>query len=200
VKGVVSGLARRAESRLPMEELSIAVISPEVGVLGDCKGRKFPDRHVTILTEEGWQAALLDLAGPAGPPDLPWTARRANVLVRGVRLPRGTGSVISLGDCLLQVMCETTPCQRMNEAFPGLMTALAPDWRGGVICKVLTGGAVFLHDPVADRQRDSPAKEGVLAGISLAGIRWRSCPSTQSRNAPLPLTSAPARGVSPLSP
>ncbi len=164
MKGVITGLARRAESRLPMEELSVAVISPEVGVLGDCKGRKFPDRQVAILTEEDWQAARLDLAGPAGPPHLPWTARRANVLVRGVRLPRGTGSVISLGDCLLQVMCETTPCQRMNEAFPGLMTALAPDWRGGVTCKVLTGGAVFLHDPVAIISETAPRKKVFLPG------------------------------------
>ncbi len=164
MKGVVCGLARRAESRLPMEELSVAVISPEVGVLGDCKGRKFPDRQVTILTEEGWQAALLDLAGPAGPPDVPWTARRANVLVRGVRLPRGTGSVISLGDCLLKVMRETNPCQRMNEACPGLMTALAPDWRGGVVCKVLTGGAVFLHDPVLIVNETAANKKVFLPG------------------------------------
>lgn len=147
--GKVTGLARRAESRMPMEELRVAVLSPDIGVLGDCKGRKFPDRQVTILAEEDWEAALLDLAGAAGPPALHWTARRANMLVRNFVLPRGVGSVLQAGDCLLQVKGETNPCGRMDDAWPGLLRALSPDWRGGITCKVLTGSGVSLGDRIS---------------------------------------------------
>ena len=146
MSGTVAGLARREKSRLPMEEVAVAMLRPDVGFLGDCKGLRFPDRQVTVIAAEDWQAALLDLAGPAGPPALPWTARRANVLVEGLKLPRGKGSVLSLGDCLLEVTAETNPCSRMEEAWPGLREALAPGWRGGVTCKVLMGGPVSIGD------------------------------------------------------
>jgi len=164
VRGRIIGLARRAESRLPMEELQVAVLTPDIGVLGDCKGRKFPDRHLTILAVEDWQAALLDLAGPAGPPDVPWTGRRANVLVQGLKLPRGPGAILGLGDCLVQVMRETTPCSRMEDAFPGLRLALSSDWRGGVICKVLTGGGISIGDHVQVLTQPSERKKVVLPG------------------------------------
>jgi MOSC domain-containing protein YiiM len=164
MSGKIIALARRAESRMPMEELPVAVLSPEVGVLGDCKGRKYPDSQVTILALEDWQEALADLAGPAGPPALPWTARRANVLVRGIALPRGVGSILQLGDCLVQVMRETTPCNRMNDAWPGLLRALAPDGRGGVTCKVLTGGGVSLGDPVLIVKETAEKKKVFLPG------------------------------------
>lgn len=146
--GRIIGLARREKSRLPMEEMSVAIMTPDMGVRGDCKGARFPDRQVTILAAEAWQAALLDLAGPAGPPDLPWTARRANVLVQGVDLPRGRGSLLSLGECVVEILAETTPCSRMDDAWPGLREALAPDWRGGVTGKVVAGAVVSLGDPV----------------------------------------------------
>ncbi len=146
--GRIIGLARRAESRLPMEAMKVAVLSPSVGVIGDCKGAKFPERHVTILAIEDWTDALLELAGPSGPPDLPWTTRRANVLVEKTRLPRGIGSVIALGDCLVQVTGQTTPCVIMEMAHPGLLKALAREWRGGVTCKVLTGGGIALGNAV----------------------------------------------------
>lgn len=147
-----------------MEEVKVAVLTPDVGVLGDCKGRKFPERHVTILAQEAWNTTLLDLAGPAGPPELPWTTRRANVLVQGLTLPRGIGSIIALGDCLVQVTDQTTPCAQMEIAYPGLLRALAQDWRGGVTCKVLTGGGISLGDPVEVLRHTAEKQKVLLPG------------------------------------
>jgi len=149
--GRVIGLARRAVSRAPMEEVPSCLITPEIGVLGDCKGQRFPLRQVTILSREDWEAALADVAASttSGAIDLPWTARRANVFVEGVKLPRGEGSVISLGGALLEVTEETYPCAQMELALRGLREALSPDWRGGVTCKVLSGGSVAIGDRIS---------------------------------------------------
>ncbi len=146
--GRVIGLARRAVSRAPMEELQSCLMTPEIGVMGDCKGQRFPSRQVTILAREDWEAALTDVAAQTGMGtiDLHWTARRANVFVEGVRLPQGAGSVIALGGVILEVTEETTPCAQMELALRGLREALSPDWRGGVMCKVLSGGTVEIGD------------------------------------------------------
>ena len=121
-----------------MEELAMARISVESGLEGDSKGAKFPLRQITILAREDWEAALQEL----GNPELPWTTRRANFLIEGMRLPRGAGSEITIGDAILEVTAQTTPCSLMDRAHAGLRRALAPDWRGGVTCKVRVGGAV----------------------------------------------------------
>ncbi len=129
-----------------MEEIESGVITVEAGLEGDHKGPKFPLRRITILSREDWEAALVELADLAGVPRLPWTARRANLLVEGVRLPRARGAQLKIGPVVLEVTYPTQPCKRMDEVHPGLLKALHPDWRGGVTCRVLEGGRVCIGD------------------------------------------------------
>jgi MOSC domain-containing protein YiiM len=142
----VKGLARRGTPRAPMEEMESILVTPELGVLGDCKGQRWPQRGVTILALEDWCAALADVGGVFGPSDAPWTIRRANVLVDGLELPKSVGSVIALGGSLLEVTDETFPCHKMDDAMPGLRDALDKNWRGGITCRVVSGGAVTCGD------------------------------------------------------
>lgn len=134
--------------RAPMEEIERGLISVDGGLEGDHKGPKFPKRRITILSREDWETALMDLTDLAGPVSLPWTTRRANLLVEGVRLPRARGGVIRIGPVVLEVTYPTQPCKRMDEAHDGLMKALHPEWRGGVTCSVVEGGEVALGDAV----------------------------------------------------
>lgn len=131
-----------------METLTAGVITREAGLEGDSRGAKYPTRQITVMAREAWDAALLDLADLMGPPDLAWTTRRANLLVEGVRLPRAKGGIIQIGAVELEITGQTNPCHRMEEARPGLLSALHPDWRGGVTCRVREAGAVQLGDGV----------------------------------------------------
>jgi MOSC domain-containing protein YiiM len=126
-----------------MEECAAGFITPAEGLAGDCKGAKHPRRQLTMLERGAWEAALAELGQ-----DLPWTTRRANLLVEGIRLPRGVGSVLRIGVVELEVTGQTYPCRRMQEACPGLLSALAKDWRGGITARVLKGGPVTMGDPV----------------------------------------------------
>lgn len=142
--GRVIGIARRKKSRDPMEKLEEATISTELGLVGDCKGAKFPERQITILAIEDWKAALALLGGI----DLDWTVRRANLLVRDIKLPRGRGSQITIGDVIVEVTDRTSPCRQMENAHAGLRKALSGDWRGGVSCRVIGGGEIKIGDSV----------------------------------------------------
>ena len=146
MSGRLIGIAWRPKRLAPMQTVDNVDISLEAGVVGDHKGARYKRRAVTILAREDWQAALRELDGDQS---LDWTARRANLLVEGVRLPRALGATLRIGPVLLEVTYPTTPCARMDEARAGLRKALHPEWRGGVTCKVLEGGRVAIGDAVA---------------------------------------------------
>lgn len=101
-------------------------------------------RQVSVLTREGWQDALAAVGGTA-PPE----ARRANLLVAGIDLAGSRGRVLRIGAARLLVGGELRPCERMEEALPGLRLALDPAWRGGVFTEVLADATVQVGDPVA---------------------------------------------------
>lgn len=140
-RGKLIGIARKIRHRAPMEELTSCEVLPGGGVEGDYSGKKYPRRGVTVLSLEAWGEALALLAQR---PALPWLVRRANFLVEGVALPRARGGVVRIGPVLLEVTAPTVPCSRMEEACPGLLKALYPDWRGGICCRVIEGGALSI--------------------------------------------------------
>lgn len=164
--GTLIGIARAPAPHAPMEDLVQGLITSERGLDGDHKGAKFPNRRVTVLAREAWEAALADLGEPASPAsgaELRWTTRRANLLIEGIALPQVRGAFVRIGPVLLEVTGPTHPCQRMEEARPGLLAALRPDWRGGVSCRVLEGGILVLGDVVTALLPPHEAEAGEAA-------------------------------------
>ncbi len=142
MSGTVLAIARRTRTRADMELIEEANVSVEAGVDGDARGN--PDeRQVTILTKESWDSACGELGK-----DLPWTTRRSNIFIKGLRVEGKLHRTVRIGDLTLKITGEVDPCSRMEEQATGLRQALTPDWRGGVTCKVTSTGHIKVGDSV----------------------------------------------------
>lgn len=100
-------------------------------------------RQVTILSKDVWDRLTAHLPGPPDP-----GLRRANLLVSGLPLEDVRDRVLTVGRVRIRVFGETRPCERMDEACPGLRAALEVPWGGGVFGEILDDGEVAIGDPV----------------------------------------------------
>ena len=101
-------------------------------------------RQVTIIEREIWDALMRELDADISP-----ASRRANLMVSGVRLEDTRGRILRVGAVRLAIGGETTPCERMDEALPGLRAAMRPHWGGGVFAQVLDDGIISVGDAVS---------------------------------------------------
>ena len=142
MNGKLLGIARRSKPRLPMQTPNEVLVTIEAGVEGECHGT-VPDRQVTVISADSWRDACQDLGM-----EIPWTKRRANLVLGGIDLRDTEGALISIGDVRLEITGENPPCRVMDIQQDGLRQALKPHWRGGVSCRVLTGGKIQVGDAV----------------------------------------------------
>ncbi len=64
-------------------------------------------------------------------------------------MPQTIGARVRIGaDVVIEVRTECDPCERMEELLPGLRAALEPDWRGGALGKVISGGTIAVGDSI----------------------------------------------------
>ena len=142
VTGRVEKLWSKRAHRGPMDPVREATLVAGEGMQGSVgRSRR---RQITIISLEAWESATAGLKRDPGP-----ASRRANIMVSGIELAHSRGRVLRIGASRVVIGGETTPCERMDEAAPGLRVALQPDWRGGVFAQVLDGGIVHIGDLVA---------------------------------------------------
>ncbi|HXH40464.1 MAG TPA: MOSC domain-containing protein [Thermoanaerobaculia bacterium] len=109
------------------------------GLAGNAdQGRR---RQVTIIDEAAWRDATAETGAEVDP-----SMRRANVMVLGIALADSRGRLLHLGTCVIRILGETRPCERMEEAQAGLQQALRGQWRGGVFGEVVEGGQLRVGD------------------------------------------------------
>ena len=143
MNGKLLAIAVKSPEDGSMRLLEEAEVSTASGVANDPRGKK-TSRQVTVVSAESWDAACADLGT-----DVPWTARKANLLVEGIAFPDSKGKTLVVGNVEMEVTFETKPCHVMDEAKNGLKDALVADWRGGVLCKVTKEGHIKRGDAVA---------------------------------------------------
>lgn len=143
--GELKGIARRAALMGPMLELEETLVTRESGVACDPRGQPGP-RQVSLLLERDWREVGFEMRR-----QLPWTVRRANLLVAGIELPVYSYEPcwLRIGeDLIIAVNGEMAPCWRMEAVQEGLSGALAIDWRCGRICSVVEAGLIKRGDLV----------------------------------------------------
>jgi MOSC domain-containing protein YiiM len=98
-------------------------------------------RQVTIIDEDRWREAEAELGLAVDP-----SARRANVMLRGIDLENMRGRELRIGPCVIRIYNETGPCEQMDDAQPGLRQALKPRWRAGAYGEIVQGGVIRVGD------------------------------------------------------
>lgn len=137
--------------RGPMDGVPRAVLEAGRGLVGNANqgGR----RQVTLIERERFAAQVASLGGTLDP-----SARRANLMVTGLALANSRGRTLRIGASRIRIFGETKPCERMEEALPGLRAAMYDNWGGGAFGEVIVGGAIAVGDVVAwdDEQGGAP--------------------------------------------
>jgi MOSC domain-containing protein YiiM len=139
--GQVVALWRKRAIRGVMDPSDRVTMVENHGILGDANAGR-SKRQITVIEAEVSDQIRAEL------PDVDPAMRRANVMVRGIRLANARDRVLRIGEVRIRLLGETRPCERMDEACPGLMDALVPGLRAGSYCRVLSGGVVRLGDAV----------------------------------------------------
>lgn len=139
--GKIMGIAvKRLKESAKMETLEEADITSETGIVGESRGGYSAQRRVIVLSDDQWQKVC-----QASFVKVPWEARLANILVRGVEFHvKDKGRTLMIGDHVeLEITGAAGPC-----------SGLGAEWQGGVLCRVVKGGHIKTGDEVKFKFND----------------------------------------------
>ena len=140
--GELTAIGYRKIKSGPLFEVHKVKVTKAEGVMLGLP-RRASNRQITVLCEEQWQQACKALNIV-----LPWTARRANLLICGIQFSaQHIGKVIHIGQLQLLITGETEPCFKMDLVHPGLYDVLN-NFKAGVTCRVLNDAEIQIGDSI----------------------------------------------------
>ncbi len=140
--GRLEAIWQKRAHRGPMDALEAGELIAGEGLAGSVgRSRR---RQVTIIEREVWDRVQEELLAA-----IPYSARRANLMISGIQLFDTRDRILRIGTTVLRIGGHTTPCERMDEACEGLRAKLEPRWGGGAFAQVLEGGPIRVGDAVA---------------------------------------------------
>jgi MOSC domain-containing protein YiiM len=152
VSGRLEAIWIKRAHRGPMDAVPAATLVAGQGLAGNAdQGRR---RQVTVIEREVWERLMRELHGGVAP-----SARRANLMISGLSLAGQRDRVLRIGACRVRILGETRPCERMDEALPGLREAMKIDWGGGSFGEVLDDGRIAVGAEVAWDENDNGRPE-----------------------------------------
>ncbi len=127
-------------TKMPMRSMQSVEVKTQHGIVGD---RYEGSRHRQVSVQSiGELDASSEALGSTIDPGL----TRRNITISGGPLDHTPGALINVGDVQLEVVRTAAPCRIMDfEIGDGARAAMRR--RGGVICRVLSGGTVSVGDP-----------------------------------------------------
>lgn len=145
--GRLEAIWSKRAHRGPMDARDVGELIAGEGLVGSVgRSRR---RQVTIIEREIWDRVQEELQAA-----IPYAARRANLMISGIRLAETRDRVLRIGEALVRIGGHTTPCERMDEACDGLRAKLEQHRGGGAFAQVLVGGTIRVGDAVT--WHDSP--------------------------------------------
>jgi MOSC domain-containing protein YiiM len=142
MSGKLEAIWIKRARRGKMDPVQSAELLAGKGIAGNANqgGR----RQVTIIEREVWADRTAAVGAVLDP-----STRRANLMISGLSLKKTRGRTLRIGACVLEIAGETKPCERMEEAAPGLRQSMYVDWGGGAFAMVVKGGTIKVGDDVA---------------------------------------------------
>ncbi len=141
MSGRLEAIWSKRAHRGAMDALESAELVAGEGLAGSVgRSRR---RQVTVIEREVWDRVQEELQA-----SIPYSARRANLMISGIRLEETRDRVLRIGTTLIKIGGHTTPCERMDEAHEGLRAKLEPHWGGGAFAQVIVGGTIRVGDVV----------------------------------------------------
>jgi MOSC domain-containing protein YiiM len=171
--GKLAAIWIKRAHRGKMDRVDQAVLRTGRGLVGSAdQGGK---RQVTVIEQEEWAHHMAALGGNLDP-----ATRRANLMVSGLPLADSRKRILQVGPVRIRIYGETKPCERMEEALPGLRAAMYPNWGGGAYGEVLNDGEIAVGDPVAwveDESATSAPIESSFLRTTESACACSGCPN-----------------------
>jgi MOSC domain-containing protein YiiM len=125
----------------PMDPAPRARVVAGKGIVGNAnQGGK---RQVTVVSNKHWGEVTAQLGDVPDP-----RLRRANLLVSDIDFADARGKILTIGSVRIRIYGETRPCEQMEDAVPGLESAMSVPWGGGAFGEVLDDGEIAVGDAV----------------------------------------------------